>query len=162
MLPVWMQGGTPIVRADLLAAFHAVAEIQPIPLTRRRVPPLPLIPLVLLIGGALYFLLTSRSPTRTSIGYPPLAPPHSTHHALSPFAVDPSLFIPPPPFPAPPSYLPAPVSPKAQGMVVPNAVHYVYGLKPVKAGQKGEELPYYAYLAMRSALLNIRPEKMYL
>lgn len=76
--------------------------------------------------------------------------------------VHPSLFIPPPPYPPPPSYMPEPVSPKAPGMVVPNAVHYVYGLKPIKAGQTAEELPYYAYLAIRSALLNIRPEKMFL
>ena len=47
-------------------------------------------------------------------------------------------------------------------MVVPNAVHYVYGLKPVPEGQKPEELPYYAYLAMRSAMINLKPEKVFL
>jgi len=47
-------------------------------------------------------------------------------------------------------------------MVVPNAVHYVYGLKPVKEGEQPEELPYYAYLAIRSALINLQPEKMFL
>jgi hypothetical protein len=61
-----------------------------------------------------------------------------------------------------PDYLPDPLPPKRKGMVVPNSVHYVYGLKPVKAGEKPEELPYYAYLAMRSAMINIRPEKIYL
>lgn len=47
-------------------------------------------------------------------------------------------------------------------MAVPDAVHYVYGLKPVKEGEQPEELPYYAYLAMRSALINIKPAKIYL
>ena len=47
-------------------------------------------------------------------------------------------------------------------MVVPNSVHYVYGLKPVKEGDVPEELPYYAYLAIRSALVNIKPAKIYL
>jgi hypothetical protein len=61
-----------------------------------------------------------------------------------------------------PDYLPDPIAPKKSGMVVPNAVHYVYGLKPVNDGGESEELPYYAYLAMRSALVNIRPEKIYL
>lgn len=46
-------------------------------------------------------------------------------------------------------------------MRVPNSVHYVYGLKEPKNGRT-EELPYYAYLAMRSALLNLKPEKIYL
>jgi len=45
-------------------------------------------------------------------------------------------------------------------MVVPDSVHYVYGLKPSE-GEEGEELPYYAYLAIRSALINLKPEKMY-
>jgi len=61
-----------------------------------------------------------------------------------------------------PDYLPDPIAPKKSGMVVPNAVHYVYGLKPLNEGGKAEELPYYAYLAMRSALVNIKPEKIYL
>lgn len=46
--------------------------------------------------------------------------------------------------------------------MVPKVVHYVYGLKPVPAGHKPDELPYYAYLAMRSALINIQPDKIYL
>ena len=47
-------------------------------------------------------------------------------------------------------------------MVVPNAVHYVYGLKPLGEGEQPDEFPYYAYLAMRSALINLKPEKMFL
>jgi hypothetical protein len=61
-----------------------------------------------------------------------------------------------------PEYIPAPVSPKSKGMIVPNAVHYVYGLKPVKEGAQPEELPFYAYLAIRSAMINIKPEKIFL
>jgi hypothetical protein len=58
--------------------------------------------------------------------------------------------------------MPAPIPPKRRGMTVPDSVHYVYGLKPVKEGEQPEELPYYAYLAMRSALINIKPAKIYL
>lgn len=47
-------------------------------------------------------------------------------------------------------------------MRVPNSLHYVYGLKPLEEGAQGEEFPYYAYLAMRSALLNIQPAVTYL
>ncbi len=47
-------------------------------------------------------------------------------------------------------------------MLVPDSLHYVYGLKPVPEGELGEELPYYAYLAVRSAILNLRPAKIYL
>jgi hypothetical protein len=61
-----------------------------------------------------------------------------------------------------PEYLPAPIPPKKRGMTVPDCVHYVYGLKPVKEGDKLDELPYYAYLAMRSALINIKPSIIYL
>jgi len=154
-LPMWMKGGTPIVgRAtsffrDFEEVFRIVLEnmfahLQPINLTRRRTIPVPLIPLVL-VGGFIFLFWTLRSPPKAS-----------------PFVIKPSLFISPPPYPPPPSYLPAPVEPKARGMVVPHAVHYVYGLKPVREGEKPEELPYYAYLAMRSALINIRPKKMFL
>lgn len=59
-------------------------------------------------------------------------------------------------------FLPSPLKPKRWGMRVPNAVHYVYGLKPVPEGETAPPLPYYAYLGMRSALLNLRPEKIYL
>lgn len=62
----------------------------------------------------------------------------------------------------PPSDIfPAPLKP-AEGARVPKALHYVFGLKPVKPGHKPDELPYYAYLAMRSAMINIKPEKTYL
>ena len=86
---------------------------------------------------------------------------HSTGLTNSPFLIRSDQFLPPPPI-SRPSYLPEPVAPKVEGMVVPNAVHYVYGLKPVKEGEQPEELPYYAYLAIRSALINLQPEKMFL
>lgn len=61
-----------------------------------------------------------------------------------------------------PDYVPKPVGVKAAGMRVPNAVHYVYGLKPPKPGYSGEQLPYYAYLAMKSAITRLKPEKTFL
>ncbi|KAJ9090946.1 hypothetical protein QFC20_007776 [Naganishia adeliensis] len=60
-----------------------------------------------------------------------------------------------------PTLYPAPRTP-SPGHVVPNVLHYVYGLKETtKTDGKGPEFPYYAYLAIRSALINIRPEKAY-
>ena len=60
-------------------------------------------------------------------------------------------------------------------------MHYVYGLKPTSAqegsgikvdektgefepgqGGAGDGFPYYAYLAVRSVLVNVKPEKVYL
>jgi hypothetical protein len=39
----------------------------------------------------------------------------------------------------------------------------VYGYKAPKAGEpEGELLPYYTYLAIRSALVNLRPDAVYL
>jgi hypothetical protein len=90
--------------------------------------------------------------------------PTTTKYTLAstPFLVSPSDFLPPPEPRTRPDYLPPPVAPKIKGMIVPNAVHYVYGLKPVREGEVGEELPYYAYLAIRSALINLKPEKIFL
>ncbi|ORY35552.1 hypothetical protein BCR39DRAFT_510716 [Naematelia encephala] len=80
----------------------------------------------------------------------------------SPFRIPTFQFLPPPPSPPRPDYLPAPLAPKKRDMKVPNSVHYVYGLKTPPGGdERGEELPYYAYLAMRSAMLNLKPEKIY-
>lgn len=90
-------------------------------------------------------------------------------HALSsitgsarrpPFYVPPALFVPPKPPPPNPSHFPTPLALKA-GQKVPKALHYVYGLKEVPAGQEPDEFPYYAYLAVRSAMLNIKPDKVY-
>jgi hypothetical protein len=39
---------------------------------------------------------------------------------------------------------------------IPNIVHYVYGLDTTST----DEFPYYAYLAMRSAMVTQRPEKI--
>lgn len=134
---------------------------QTIPITRNRhltIPfIIPLLTLLLLVG---YVLL----PSRHSLPFT-LAPDNSRYlFTSSSMRIDRSRFMPPGdknPIRRP-DYLPAPIPPKASGMVVPNSVHYVFGLKPVKEGEKGEELPYYAYLAMRSALVNIKPAKMYL
>lgn len=41
-------------------------------------------------------------------------------------------------------------------------MHYVYGLKPVKEGERPAELPYYAYLAIRSAVINLKADKVFL
>ncbi|TXT08601.1 hypothetical protein VHUM_02729 [Vanrija humicola] len=95
----------------------------------------------------LLYLVLGRSPSS--------AAPHRT---TSKFLVPPEQFI--PVDSGRPSWLPAPLAPKRAGMRVPNAVHYVFGLKEPKNG-KTEELPYYAYLAIRSALLNLKPEKIY-
>lgn len=86
----------------------------------------------------------------------------------SPFLVKPEQFLPhplkkhlPDDFKVP-DYVPAPLAPKTRDMRVPNAVHYVYGLKAPKAGYDGEQLPYYAYLAMKSAIQRLKPEKTFL
>lgn len=129
---------------------------QVIPLPQKRhltLPTLPLLLLLLAAGFLLHPLLVSPSPPSAR------APPGK--YTSSPFLVKPSDFIDPPP-PDRPSYIPEPVQPKKRGMLVPDAVHYVYGLKPVPEGQRGEELPYYAYLAMRSALINLSPKAIYL
>ncbi|WVQ81807.1 hypothetical protein IAT38_003934 [Cryptococcus sp. DSM 104549] len=142
MLPYWVRGNKNIA----------------IPLSKKRsltLPPLPTLLLLLATGFLLSSLL--RSSPHPSYYTPPHDRPRLTS---SPFLIPPEKFLPPPPVDRPP-YIPEPTAPKKPGMVVPDAVHYVYGLKPVKEGEKGEELPYYAYLAMRSALLNLRPSVVY-
>lgn len=83
-------------------------------------------------------------------------------HPQPPFLVPSEQFIPPPPKPASIAHYPEPLPPKKKGMVVPNALHYIYGLKPVEDGKEPDELPYYAYLAIRSAMINLEPDKIYL
>lgn len=129
--------------------------LKSIPLTRHRHLTLPSIPFILLLLGLLFFLRNLLPSSRMS-GHTP------NHRTSSPFLVDQSLFLPPPPPPSRPVYLPEPLLPKKKGMLVPDSLHYVYGLKPVPEGELGEELPYYAYLAVRSAILNLRPAKIYL
>ncbi|WWD02590.1 hypothetical protein V865_000630 [Kwoniella europaea PYCC6329] len=145
VLPLWMRGGKAIS----------------IPLTRHHILQLPLFPTLLLFFG-LFILYNQIRPTPPYRPYHSSSPLSSKQYALSssPFVVDPSLFLPPPPINKP-DYLPDPLPPKNPKMVIPNSVHYVYGLKDVKDGERGEELPYYAYLAMRSALINLKPENMY-
>lgn len=41
---------------------------------------------------------------------------------------------------------------------VPNLVHFVFGYK----GDRGELFPYYAYLAVRSAIVNLQPDEIML
>ncbi|KAK6910267.1 hypothetical protein I203_104299 [Kwoniella mangroviensis CBS 8507] len=44
---------------------------------------------------------------------------------------------------------------------IPNLVHYVYGLAPLADGEEGEEFPYFAYLAIRSAMVNLKPDEIW-
>lgn len=93
-----------------------------------------------------------------------------------PFYVLPKQFVDPKPL-VHDSHYPEPTVPTKKGQVVPNVVHYVYGLKPTKAQEstlretpdgflegergQGDEFPYYAYLAIRSVVVNIKPETIY-
>lgn len=83
--------------------------------------------------------------------------------------VPPSRFLPPPPHRPNPSQYPSPPELSSRyrraGRVVPKVVHYVYGLKDAPPGREagvGDEFPYYAYLAIRSVLVNVRPDKIFL
>lgn len=84
------------------------------------------------------------------------------------------------------TFYPTPQTPSQDGQVVPNVVHYVYGLKPTK-GQLAKwqeqesrhkyttaefldlgdatttevDFPYYAYLSIRSALIHLKPDQVY-
>ena len=159
MLPIWVKNGRPVVRRRTLGSDCAAYQ-QTIPVLRQRIT-LPSVPVVVLVLLLILVGSQLRAPAWTP------GPAIGDHDALtgftaSPFRVDKSLIMSPLPLPTL-DYLAEPLQPKKSGMRVPNSVHYVYGLKPLKEGQtKGEELPYYAYLAMRSALLRLQPEKMYL
>jgi len=148
------------VLIHLTSTYRTVVNVQTIPLSRNRGLTIPLIiPLLSLLALGWYIL--SHAQCGPIARFTPYAEYGFTR---SKFRIPSSKIM------APgnrnplkkPDYLPDPIAPKISGMVVPYAVHYVYGLKPVKDGQKVEELPYYAYLAMRSALINIKPEKIYL
>ncbi|WVF72813.1 hypothetical protein IAT40_007631 [Kwoniella sp. CBS 6097] len=148
MLPLWMRGGKPIT----------------IPLARNRALQLPTLPTLLILLLIGFIISISRSGAGAGVHTFPSSRASPTQpYALttSPFRIDSSLFLPPPESDRP-DYIPAPVEPKKKGMVVPDSVHYVYGLKNVESPDaRGEELPYYAYLAMRSALVNLKPKVMY-
>ena len=110
-----------------------------------------------------------------------LSGPRSTYPsprgATTRFTVPPSLFVPPPPYPDSPL---STSSSSHRPHRVPKIVHYVYSLKPTASqtqkgikldsegffepgqGEEGEEFPYYAYLAVRSVLVNVKPEVIYL
>ncbi|KAL7413929.1 hypothetical protein BDY24DRAFT_386906 [Mrakia frigida] len=85
----------------------------------------------------------------------------------SPAPASPPFYIPPRLFDPLPSHL-ALSRPKtyASGKSIPtdripNIVHFVYGYKdPGEGDIEGELMPYYAYLAVRSALVNIKPEEV--
>lgn len=107
---------------------------------------------------------------------------------ITKFTVPPSLFVPPVPYP--PSSFPDAstilANTKGRNRIrnrrVPNIVHYVYSLKPTPRqksqpggirvdeegyfemgqGEEGEEFPYYAYLAVRSVIVNLKPDAIYL
>lgn len=71
-------------------------------------------------------------------------------------------FLPPPPPAQHPAYHPPPPTEPPPGQA-PNVVHYVYGYKPPREGEpEGELMPYYTYLAIRSALVNLKPDAIYL
>ena len=134
---------------------EALLTVQTIPITRKRQISIPLVVPFLSVLLLVAYILFHR----------PRFTPHPIYtYTDSPFRIDSSSILRPGnknPIRRP-EHLPKPLRPKESGMIVPNAVHYVYGLKPVKEGNEPDELPYYAYLAIRSALLNIRPEKIYL
>ncbi|WWC90703.1 uncharacterized protein L201_005640 [Kwoniella dendrophila CBS 6074] len=145
VLPVWMKGGKPIS----------------IPISRSHIVQIPIIPLLLsiLVLGFIYQQIHSK--TYMTYQYTGLLNNGKQYElSKSPFLVQPKDFLPPLPIEKP-GYLPNPLNPKLPNQIIPNSVHYVYGLKDVEQGKKGEELPYYAYLAIRSALLNLQPEKIY-
>lgn len=83
-----------------------------------------------------------------------------------PFHIPPYKFRSDPlPVPAPSSFLVPPdlLPPRSADGGIPNIVHYVFGYKEPKEGEEGGELfPYYAYLAVRSAIVNLEPERVFL
>ncbi|CED82241.1 Glycosyltransferase, DXD sugar-binding motif [Phaffia rhodozyma] len=77
-----------------------------------------------------------------------------------PFLVKPSKFLPPPPLPPSPSYYPPAKNDRSDA--IPNVVHYVYGYKSQGVEEEeGELLPYYSYLAIRSAIVNLQPDEIH-
>ncbi|WVW83730.1 hypothetical protein I302_105751 [Kwoniella bestiolae CBS 10118] len=105
-------------------------------LLSRFLPALLILSLGILIGAnhPLYLSIYSRRPlTQFSILPPSLPPPPS-------LSLTSSL-----------TNLPEPPDP------IPNIVHYVYGLAP----PSDEEFPYFAYLAIRSAMVSLQPEEIW-
>ncbi|WVQ82214.1 hypothetical protein IAT38_004342 [Cryptococcus sp. DSM 104549] len=103
----------------------------------RLLPPALILALGILIGAhtPLYLSIYSRrSSAPISLlprALPPLPLPQATESLLA-------LGLPPPPEP------------------IPNVVHYVYGL-----AEDQPDFPYFAYLAMRSAMMSLKPEVVY-
>jgi hypothetical protein len=107
--------------------------------------------ILLFLGAVIYHLLLN---------------PPTLHSTPTPkFLVLASQFPTPTPTPpANPHYPTVQIEEKwrKKGRVVPKVVHYVYGLKDVVDGGKGEDFPYFAYLAVRSVLVNVKPDTIYL
>lgn len=82
---------------------------------------------------------------------------------MPPFYVPPERYWPLQPLTPNPAY---PPTPPDSVSAIPSIVHYVYGYKDptpgTPANQAGELLPYYAYLAIRSALVNLQPDAIHL
>lgn len=114
-------------------------------------------------------VVVSSRPTYSNADALALAPwpsPPAAHLATSrsgpPFHVPSRQFLPPPPPAQHPAYHPPPPTEPPPGQA-PNVVHYVYGYKPPREGEpEGELMPYYTYLAIRSALVNLKPDAIYL
>jgi hypothetical protein len=164
--------------ASNLANHRLVLPKQMIP---TRLTPTNLLILTLLITS--YYLGHLTSSPRSGTSAPKLRKSNKFHVPASKFVA---------PRPYPPTHYPAPLTPELpSGLTslfsrkhpnrIPNVVHYVYGLKPTSAqqdsgikvdestgefepgqGGDGESFPYYAYLAVRSVLVNVKPEKVYL
>ncbi|CAD6581388.1 MAG: hypothetical protein TREMPRED_002999 [Tremellales sp. Tagirdzhanova-0007] len=154
MLFTWTRSIKPAVstiKTQSINIFQRLKNLLTLSLQSIRHRPLHALPLLLLLLGCafLYHLFV------------PQVHPRLPGRTRSSFLIDESLFLPPPPPPTRPGYLPEPIPPKKTGMVVPDALHYVYGFKPVKEGEKADALPYYAYLAIRSAILHLKPAKIY-
>ncbi|ODO08764.1 hypothetical protein L198_00497 [Cryptococcus wingfieldii CBS 7118] len=103
----------------------------------RLLPPAIILAIGVLIGSNFPFYLSvynRRSSTASSLlprALPPLTSSSTTDQLLS-------LGLPPPEEP------------------IPNIVHYVYGL-----ADDQPDFPYFAYLAMRSALVSLKPDRVY-
>lgn len=138
--------------------------------------------------GVLLFILPSSLPDRyipadlvpfhqspsSQLNHEPIQP---TPSSRTKFLFDESRYPPPSaPFEQKPEQEPFfnfDVSPvKEEGMMVPNAVHYIWmsraSVKEVEASREagqplpGSVFPYYAYLSVRSALLVLKPHRLYL
>ncbi|ORX36844.1 hypothetical protein BD324DRAFT_579948 [Kockovaella imperatae] len=127
-----LKGGLPRFYVPLLEKSQP-RDLQSTPLSCRSITSRALSATLLLALGV---ILGSTFSVFSSYQPPPLAV------ALPPIPTNTDLPVPSLPLPREP---------------IPNIVHYVYGLDP---DSTREDFPYYAYLAMRSALVTLKPEKV--